>query len=425
MPFVEKVKSAFGRGEVNPDAQIAAAHAAGGSDRAGAVQANARRYEKLWEAYQNLGEIIQVRNQEIADANQRIRNIKDQHQQTLASLQSYHDQEVTQLNENLRKREEESDQAIYQARSDHRQEVDRLKQKHGTDRADLIQHHTEVVDRMKRQHEQETQSLDKNVRELKGALLKRDDGVYQAKVFTPSGIPNKPDDKIRSQFSEVQQIVDNLSRMSWKPDQSVWNGELLETISVRHGQRLVCKVILQDLIWYVLPEATDHLAIQDSPEPSSNESYNWPAPGIKAERWRYFTMKECREILPQKALSAYDRRGLLKTGFITSVESLATEMRSELSNVADFTDSHQQLVKSLSVEAATTWLDFETYRCRIMVRLTGSAISSAEEKVAQAKEGMLTFTRLPSVGRYGTVEGVELENFTTINGCGGETLTVP
>jgi len=34
-------------------------------------------------------------------------------------------------------------------------------------------------------------------------------------------------------------------------------------------------------------------------------------------------------------------------------------------------------------------------------------------------------TLLPMVGRHGNVEGVDLENFTTINGCAGETLTIP
>lgn len=95
------------------------------------------------------------------------------------------------------------------------------------------------------------QSLQSQVRHLNKALLTRDDEKYKATVFTPSGLPSKPDESIQDTFQEIRDMVDELSSMRWKSDQRVWTPQVFQSIGTKHSQRKLRKAILQDLIWYV------------------------------------------------------------------------------------------------------------------------------------------------------------------------------
>ncbi len=130
-------------------------------------------------------------------------------------------------------------------------------------------------------------------------------------------------------------------------------------------------------------------------------------------------------MLGKPAPSGHDPRARLKRGFQSSRATLIETIVSELSDIVDLDDSHVHLVGRLCQKAALTWFDFQMHRCRIVVGLTGSKTGSPAEKATQVREASLVLTLLPMVGRHGNVEGVDLENFTTINGCAGETLTIP
>lgn len=136
------------------------------------------------------------------------------------------------------------------------------------------------------------------------------------------------------------------------------------------------------------------------------------------------TLKECRKALAQP-LSQFDPRAALKEGYKDNQESLITEMTMELGKVLDLTASDVQSIQRLAKKAVRLWLDFALHRCRIRIHLAGSESMTLQEKVHMAQRNSLTLTVLPLVGRHGTVKGLELESFTRISGCGGDSMTVP
>ena len=137
------------------------------------------------------------------------------------------------------------------------------------------------------------------------------------------------------------------------------------------------------------------------------------------------TIKECREALTKPVPSQWDPRAQLKRGFKSSLDELVAKLKTAIADIADLDAEHAQLVERLSKKAATMWLEFEMHRCRIVVNLTGSTKMSTSEKIAQIKKSSLVLTVLPMVGRYGNVDGVELETFTRIYSCAGQSLELP
>ena len=137
------------------------------------------------------------------------------------------------------------------------------------------------------------------------------------------------------------------------------------------------------------------------------------------------TIKECREALTKPVPSQYDPRARLKKGFKNSLDALVAKIKAVLGDMVDLGAESTQLIDRLSKKAATTWLDFEMHRCRIVVRLNGLTTMSTSEKVAQFQKSSLALTVIPMVGRFGNVKGVDLGSFTILDGCAGDTLKIP
>lgn len=74
--------------------------------------------------------------------------------------------------------------------------------------------------------------------------------------ISPS-IPFKSDEDIRISLEEIKDIVDEVSRMTWKPEQRIWTPEVFQKISKRHTRDVLRKAILQDAVWYVQEEQSD------------------------------------------------------------------------------------------------------------------------------------------------------------------------
>jgi hypothetical protein len=98
-------------------------------------------------------------------------------------------------------------------------------------------------------------------------------------------------------------------------------------------------------------------------------------------------------------------------------------MKATIGEVADLTPEYVQMIQQLSTKASSLWFDFAMHRCRIVIRLKASEVMSMQEKVAAARSGSLALTVLPEVGRHGNVKGIELDTFTVIAGCAGESFT--
>lgn len=136
------------------------------------------------------------------------------------------------------------------------------------------------------------------------------------------------------------------------------------------------------------------------------------------------TIKECREALIKPVPSQWDPRARLKTGFKNNLDGLVDVLKQELGDIVDLAVSDMQLIERLAKKAATTWLEFQMHRCRIVINLTGSQAKLTSEKIDLLHMGALTLTTSPWVGRYGNVNGVDLESFTMISNGAEDKVTL-
>ena len=161
--------------------------------------------------------------------------------------------------------------------------------------------------------------------------------------------------------------------------------------------------------------------VTDADAKPDDALYTWPKPGVKTERWRYFTVSMCREALVKPIPSEFDPRARLRKGFKTNREALVKAMESALQEMAEFSPADGQVVERLIQRMSNMWLEFQMHRCRIVILLEESKREPAAKK-AQVLQSALELVVVPSVGRYGNVKGVELDRFTVIAGCAGEVI---
>lgn len=136
------------------------------------------------------------------------------------------------------------------------------------------------------------------------------------------------------------------------------------------------------------------------------------------------TVKACREAL-RDPLSQVDPRAAVKDGYISNLGNLIEIMQRSLEMMCDISESDTEFIKRLCKKAARQWLDFGLHRCRIRVYMANVQSSTVEDKVTLAQRSGLMLTVAPLVGRYGNDKGVALESFTTIDGCRGDSITIP
>jgi hypothetical protein len=149
----------------------------------------------------------------------------------------------------------------------------------------------------------------------------------------------------------------------------------------------------------------------------------WPQPSFEAEKFRYEAIKQCQTALKEPA-SHLDPRAKIRKGFIQSRERLSKALQGAISSVAEadqvvFTDIDKLVKKVIGL-----WLEFELQRCRLMILMPTSRISSDEDKMALAKERRLELTSLPALIRFGDDEGQDLDVRQTVGSCSEEVVRV-
>ena len=177
---------------------------------------------------------ISRKDEHISYAERQMRQAEEEHRSKAETLRQSHDREISQLLQS------------------HEATVHDLNQKHTAERSGLVETHKEKAKQLVLRHKQSTERLRQEVQELNAALLTRDDEIYQGGIFNAPSLPRKPDDKIKNSFVEIQQMVEDISRLDWKAEQDLWTEELFHTIGNRHVPRMVKNAILQDAIWSLL-----------------------------------------------------------------------------------------------------------------------------------------------------------------------------
>ena len=200
------------------------------------LTANALREKQETDlAHQSVVEALQQEN-----ADERSRLFRD-YEDTLRTL--HKDLETTK---------HEAEEEAKKSKARHARTIEELNHTHAAEISQLRQTQRARDEQLASKHKKGTQDLRDQVRELNAALLTRDDEVYLGAALTTSGLPRKPDEKFRDQVMEIQQMVEDLGRLTWKQNQELWTDKVFQQISGQHVPRVLRKAILQDIVWTLL-----------------------------------------------------------------------------------------------------------------------------------------------------------------------------
>lgn len=96
-----------------------------------------------------------------------------------------------------------------------------------------------------------------------------------------------------------------------------------------------------------------------------------------------------------------------------------------LGETVDLNSSDMDLIRGLARRSSIMWLEFQMYRCRIVISLPPGNLETMENKVKGVQEGSLDLAIVPSLGRYGdTTGGSFLYDFVVIGGLIGESVKI-
>lgn len=135
--------------------------------------------------------------------------------------------------------------------------------------------------------------------------------------------------------------------------------------------------------------------------------YNWPAPTLDSERWRYNSMTPCQEALT-KPVSDVDAMTKIKFGYEDTLERTKEELLAMLGMVADLGEEDIESWGEIPRKAADMWISMGTQRCRLIVVIPGGEISSQEDRARQARVEGLELVIKPELRRYGDSKGQDL-----------------
>jgi hypothetical protein len=145
----------------------------------------------------------------------------------------------------------------------------------------------------------------------------------------------------------------------------------------------------------------------------TNAFYTWPPPTLQAERWRYETIKSCKEVV-KHPVSKFDARAKLKEGFSVSLEKSKSELLKALSNVSPHQEDLKEFVEQLPLTAARLWIDMNTQRCRFYFVLRGTSLRASKDGIKKAQGDSLDTNLQLELRKYGDSKGQDLEIFETL-----------
>ncbi|OAL55641.1 hypothetical protein IQ07DRAFT_583093 [Pyrenochaeta sp. DS3sAY3a] len=287
-----------------------------------------------------------------------------------------------------------------------------------------------------KEHANATEALRATIGEYSGALLERDKTTYnmfEGKLFEPL-----LDVEVETRFVELTEEVDTLSRLDWKANPSGWPEPVLLRLS--RNQKTLKRQILKDTIWVILHDfvfcspfrvfGDEGRALEakwneecGADDTLDNGLYIWPKPSMKTERWRYVTIRECRAALQKPTPSPYDPLAKPRKGFQTSIKTIKEELVTAVGSLVPLNQTNIQDLEKIAMRAARTWLEFGLQRYRLNVLMQGENIRSIQGKVEKLKDG-LALVVAPTLVRFGTAKGEELDEKEVVGECVGEVVTL-
>lgn len=175
-----------------------------------------------------------------------------EHDAMVEKLSEEHTARVNSLRHDLGEARRTADYNLNQKIEEHRDMVERLSQEHKLAISTLKQANSMALQQQKQEYELATREIHSDRQELNSALLARDNKKYQAALFQTHGLPRKTDDQIRNSFAGIQQLVEDLGRLTWTKDQPTWTEQLLQKAGNQRASRELKRAIVQDAIWAIL-----------------------------------------------------------------------------------------------------------------------------------------------------------------------------
>jgi hypothetical protein len=127
------------------------------------------------------------------------------------------------------------------AEKEHKDEIDRLITEHDKFVEGLQHSHSEELKAQKKARLESEQRLRADMESLASALVERDN-------FKPIN-----DSKVKSKFSDIEVHIENLSRVKWTLQHTLWSNALLTKLSPKNVQRLQ-KDMWVNITWTILFE---------------------------------------------------------------------------------------------------------------------------------------------------------------------------
>ncbi|KAJ9653452.1 hypothetical protein H2198_007348 [Neophaeococcomyces mojaviensis] len=394
-----------------------------------------------------------------AEKDKEIGTLKAVHNSELSQLREEHKTATQHLSAQLEGYESKAEREKAEIRTKHQTKLATITEQHETKVAELkarlkdeqAEHQSEILEltdelaaqmvEKAEEYEKATEQLREDVNTLNSRLLTHDDHNFQGQIFAVGELPSSPDELLRSQFSDIVHIVDSLGRIEWKANPSVWTNDILKAVDGRLGNRMLKKAIVQDTVWSVLFRYVfcspfrmfgaegeileQQWASQCDQGSEDDEIFTWPRPGAKAERWRFITVKNCRDTLLPPQPSEWDPRKRVMKDYLKNLHDCRTALIVALENVADLEEESIGHINQLPKKAATIGMNFAMHRCRIVVEMSGRMGLSMADKAAAARNDKIELTRVPALRRYGNVMGVDLDQSQIVGNLAGDQVNVP
>lgn len=145
-----------------------------------------------------------------------------------------------------------------------------------------------------------------------------------------------------------------------------------------------------------------------------NRFYTWPEPDVKAETWRYNTMKYCQEALYEPS-SKLSKETAIKNEFRTSFQYIVEQLLELLGQVSEVDAETTATVRGLVKKATAAWIKMGTQWCRVMIVLPQSSMRVHGERLEKMKqEEGLELVSVAALKRFGNSRGQDMEKCDTI-----------
>lgn len=114
----------------------------------------------------------------------------------------------------------------------------------------------------------------------------------------------------------------------------------------------------------------------------------------------------------------------MKRDFKISLDNTKKKISDALAKVSDLDNGTLQSLEDIPKKAAKMWIEMGTQRCRILIAMQGSNLTSQSDRVKKAHEDVLKLVIIPQLWRFGNSKGQDLYKKELIKGCDGSISSV-